>query len=69
MDPNSSDHFHYVDLECLLHKQSAPHANNLDEDEVDSTGPDLNAAAQHLPQGSDKTTEALDATLQKLPPR
>ncbi len=41
----------------------------MEGDEVDITGAHLGAAAEMLPQGSDKTTEALDSTLEKLPPR
>ena len=45
------------------------HAAGQHPEDVDRSGPDLNAAANMLPKGSDKTTDALDSTLEKLPPR
>ena len=45
------------------------HTGGQHPEDVDRSGPDLNAAANMLPKGSDKTTDALDSTLEKLPPR
>ena len=57
-----------IHVRCFLPKQDEK-ATETDEDCTDAENvTDLNAGAS-LPQDTGKTTEALDATLQKLPPR
>ena len=49
-------------------QKAADHASESEEDDIIGR-PTLDAAGDQLPQGSDKTTEAIDSALKDLTPR